>query len=129
MEEELRATAPPNVRYLGRCDDAQLRWLYQRCDAVITSAIEPFGLTPVEGGAFGKPTVALRAGGFLETVVDGETGLLFDGPEPTAVVDAVRRLRRTSWPTDPILRNAAQWHQEAFASDLRRIIAEEHRKL
>jgi glycosyltransferase involved in cell wall biosynthesis len=37
---------------------------------------EPFGMAPVEAMASGKPVVAVKEGGCLETVVDGVTGLL-----------------------------------------------------
>ncbi len=48
----------------------------------MAASYEDFGLTPVEAMMFGKPSVVLRYGGFLETVIDGETGVFFD--EPTA---------------------------------------------
>lgn len=124
--EELRAVAPPNVALVGRCDDDELRWLYAESAAVITSAIEPFGLTPVEGGAFGKPTVALRAGGFLDTVVEGSTGVFFDRPDPRDVVVAVRRFRELTLDETAIVGNASQWDEAAFAENLHAVIADEH---
>jgi glycosyltransferase involved in cell wall biosynthesis len=124
--DELRAVAPPNVALVGRCDDDQLRWLYAESAAVITSAIEPFGLTPIEGGAFGKPTVALRAGGFLDTVVDGVTGVFFDRPDPRDVLLALRRFREIELDEAAIVANASQWDEAAFAENLRKIVADEH---
>lgn len=56
-----------SVVRLGQVSEARLRWLYENCGAVLALAHEDFGLTPVEGHAFGKPTIALRAGGYLET--------------------------------------------------------------
>ncbi|MGH2725470.1 MAG: glycosyltransferase, partial [Actinomycetota bacterium] len=73
-ETRLRAIAPRNATMFGLAQDDQLRWLYANCAAVVTAAFEPFGLTPIEGAAYGKPTVALRAGGFIDTVIDGRTG-------------------------------------------------------
>jgi len=39
---------------------------------------EDFGLTVVEAQHYGKPVLAYRAGGAVETIVEGKTGLFFD---------------------------------------------------
>ncbi len=68
---------PPNVRFLGEVDDAQLRELYATCRGfVATAEDEDFGMTPIEAMASGKAVVAVDEGGYRETVVSGETGWL-----------------------------------------------------
>ena len=85
----LRAMAAPNVEFLGRVTDAELRELYARCRAFLLPGEEDFGLTPVEALASGKPVVALGRGGALETV-PGFGGLFYD--EPAGLADAMERL-------------------------------------
>lgn len=69
---------PPNVTFLGEVSSDQLRDLYARCRGLIATAIdEDFGITPLEAMASGKPVVAVREGGYLETVT-GETGVLVE---------------------------------------------------
>lgn len=59
--------------------DAQLATRYANATATVCAAhAEPFGLTALESMASGTPVVAVREGGFQETVVDGETGLLVE---------------------------------------------------
>ncbi len=123
--DRLRAHAGPNVHLLGSCDDARLRWLYASCRAVISAAVEPFGLTPVEGAAFGKPTVALRAGGFVDTVIDGETGVHFSRAEPADVMDAIRRLSSMRFEDRRILAHAQQYSEDVFVRRLAHVIDEE----
>ena len=53
---------------------------------------EDFGIVPVEAQACGRPVVALARGGALETVTDGETGVLFAEPTADSLADALRRL-------------------------------------
>jgi glycosyltransferase involved in cell wall biosynthesis len=68
---------PGNVKVIGNVSENELRDLYARCKAfIITSRDEPFGMAPVEAMASGKPVLAVKEGGCLETVVDGITGLL-----------------------------------------------------
>lgn len=82
----------PRIRGVGRVSDAQLRWLYAACTAVVSAAREDFGLTPLEGNLFGKPAALLRAGGFLDTLVDGVTGCFIESESVDAVRDALRRI-------------------------------------
>jgi glycosyltransferase involved in cell wall biosynthesis len=117
-------TSEPGVTYVGRIDDAELRWLYSNCRGLVASAYEDFGLTPVEAMAFGKPVLALRAGGYLETVVEGDTGYFFDEPSPAAIGEAIAQLDGTSFDMETIRRHADQFSADRFAAGLRSIVAE-----
>ena len=121
----LAARKPPNVTMLSGLSDAQLRWLYLSSDGLVAAAQEDFGLTPVEAGSFGKPVVALRWGGFLDTVVEGTTGVFMDEATPAAVAGAVRRLRAESWDAGQIEAHAATFSEDRFVERLRSIVAEE----
>jgi glycosyltransferase involved in cell wall biosynthesis len=121
--ERLRRDAPANVTFAGTVDDDQLRWLYGRCAGIVAASYEDFGLTPLEGAAFGKPSVALRWGGFEDTVTEGETGILFEKPEPTSIADAVRVCLRENWSVQTLERHAAAFAERRFVERLRAIVA------
>ena len=72
-EQSLRTIAGPNVTFTGRVSDAELRGLYASCRALVAASHEDFGLTPLEAACFGKPTAALRWGGFLDTLEEEKT--------------------------------------------------------
>ena len=63
----VEATAPENVRFLGRVSDARLAELYASCRALIHPQEEDFGIVAVEAMAAGRPVIALDAGGARET--------------------------------------------------------------
>jgi glycosyltransferase involved in cell wall biosynthesis len=88
----LRAMAGPTVEFLGRVSDGERRDLMARCRAFIFPGEEDYGITPLEAMASGRPVVAYRAGGALETVREGVTGIFFDRPEPASLADALRNL-------------------------------------
>ena len=104
----------PRLTGVSDLTDAELRWLYANCSAVVAASHEDFGLTPIEGYAFGKPAVCLRAGGFLDTMVEGTTGVFFDELTPSSVADGVRALRATDVTADDILDHAAGFGFDAF---------------
>lgn len=125
MEARLRARAPRNVRVLGRLEDPRLRWLYANAHAIIAASYEDYGLTPLEGAAFGKPAVVLRWGGFLDTTVEGVSGTFFDEPEPRDIAGAVERLVATDWSESALRQHADRYSESAFISRLREIVDEE----
>jgi glycosyltransferase involved in cell wall biosynthesis len=125
MHDELVAAATPNVRILGRVTDGQLRWLYREATGLIAASYEDFGLTPVEAAAYGTPTVALRWGGFLDTIVEGRTGVFFDEPEPGRIATAVRELAAATWPADVLMTHAEVFSPARFAARLQAVVAEE----
>ena len=82
--------------------------------ALVAPSIEDFGLTPLEAGAFAKPTLALRGGGYLDTVAEGVNGLFFDRPDAESIAAAVAAGRRTPWDAEAILRHGRRFDEQTF---------------
>ncbi len=122
-----RRRRPPNVVVAGRVSDAALRWLYRSSAGLVAASYEDFGLTPVEAAAFGRPTAALRFGGFLDTTVEGETGVFFDRPGAGAIAGGVERLAATDWDPDRLRDHARRYSAERFTARLREVVDEERR--
>ncbi|MBL7952698.1 MAG: glycosyltransferase [Flavobacteriales bacterium] len=89
--ERLERSAPSNVHFLGHSSLADHVRVLQTSKALIVAADEDLGLTPLEAQACGTPTLALRKGGYLETVTEGFSGHFFNTDEPSAIAAAVRR--------------------------------------
>ena len=116
--ERIRNLKTENVLMLSDLADEQMVWLYQRCRALIAASYEDFGLTPIEAGVWGRPTVALRWGGFLDTVHEGVSGIYFDEPDPQPIAAALDRLEASSFDPDKIRRHVEQFTEERFAQSL-----------
>jgi glycosyltransferase involved in cell wall biosynthesis len=110
------------VHILGRVRDDELRWLYRHCDLLVAASYEDFGLSPLEAGSFGRPAVALRDGGYLDTVIDGETGLFFDEPEPQAIARAIEHARATEWDRARLEDHLRQFNRIRFAQQLQEVV-------
>jgi glycosyltransferase involved in cell wall biosynthesis len=121
----LEHLAPANVVFAGTVDDDSLRWLYANSRALVAASFEDFGLTPLEAAAFARPTVALRAGGYLDTVVEGVTGTFFDQPNPMSISAGIDALDESTFDEDVVRTHADRFHEDAFQDRLRGIIAEE----
>jgi len=120
----VRAGAPPNVQFVGTVSDEELRWLYVNTRGTVAAAYEDFGLTPLEAAAFGRPSAVLAAGGYLDTVIDGETGIRFGAAEPAAIATAVTRMATESWDGDRIRAQADRFSLARFATRLREVVTD-----
>ncbi|MBJ7556457.1 glycosyltransferase [Marinomonas spartinae] len=76
--KELRQLAHHNVEVLGHLDFEEIKSLLANCKALIFPGIEDFGIVPLEAMASGRPVIAYRKGGALETVKEGVSGVFFD---------------------------------------------------
>lgn len=117
--DRLIAQAPDNVRFVEGLSDAQMRWAYAHADALIAASFEDFGLTPLEAAAYGKPTFALHAGGYLDTVVEDLNGLWFEHSDADLIADAVQRGRAVEWDPGRIREHAASYDEARFIQELR----------
>jgi glycosyltransferase involved in cell wall biosynthesis len=110
----LERLAGPKVTLRGRVDDAELDRLYAACQAVVHPAIDDFGIVPVEALASGRPVVAFAAGGALDSVCDGETGVLFAEPTAAALGAALDRLERLRFDPARLRAAARRFDRAAF---------------
>jgi len=120
MAEELRAALPGNVRLLSGLTDGQMRFAYAHARALVAPSHEDFGLTPLEAASYGKPTLALHAGGYLDTVRPGLNGTFFEEPTAHAIRVAVTGNRGTVWNADAIRDHARGFSEPRFHEELHR---------
>jgi glycosyltransferase involved in cell wall biosynthesis len=118
----LEAKAASNITFLGRVSWDQLVDLFQHCRAFIFPGLEDFGITPVEAQAAGRPVIAFAAGGALDTVVNGKTGLLFHEQSPQALADAVRAFDTDAISPAECRQNAERFATQRFRHDLMNFI-------
>jgi len=120
----LAATAPPNVRFLGRVPDEQLARLYARCRALVYPQDEDFGIVAVEAQACGRPVIAFGRGGATDTVVPlggpgsrAPTGVFFSAQTPEALAEAVLRFEAAE-ATGAFVPASIRAHAERFAPEV-----------
>ena len=114
----LQARAKSNVQFLGRVEEDALRDLYLGCRGFIFPGEEDFGISPVEAQAAGRPVVAYAAGGALDTLVDGVSGVFFDEPTAESLAAAVRRLEGLSLDPAAARASAKRFDSAVFRAEL-----------
>jgi len=109
----LRREAGPSISFPGRLSDAEVARVIQSARAVVVTAVEEFGIAAVEAQAAGRPVIARRGGGALETVVEGVTGCFWSGG-PADLATAVLEFDDAA--VDPVacVEHASNFDSESF---------------
>ena len=124
-EQALKKQAGPNIEFLSSQPNEMLVDFYSRCKALVFPGKEDFGIVPVEAMASGKPVIAFGAGGALDTVVDGETGILFETQTPQGLNDAISRfeaLPDDQFCSDKLQQYASRFSIEKFKDEIRQMV-------
>jgi glycosyltransferase involved in cell wall biosynthesis len=123
-EKRLRGMAGPTVEFLGWRPGADVRDHVERARAFVLPGQEDFGIAQVEAQAAGTPVIAQAVGGALETVVPGETGVLFSDPTVDCLVEAVRRFESDGdrFEAERIRRNAERFGRKRFQEEFSELL-------
>ncbi|HUT04337.1 MAG TPA: glycosyltransferase [bacterium] len=123
-ERQLRKMAPRNVEFLGALPDEEVAWRLSRCRALLFSGVEDFGIVPVEALASGRPVIAFAAGGVLETVEDGKTGVLFPEQTPASLIEAIHRSESLRLEPEKLREAAQKFDAAVFKQRIGKLISE-----
>ena len=127
MQKGLIARAKENITFLGRIPFEELKEQFANCRALVFPGSEDFGIVPVEVMATGRPVIAFKQGGALDTVVDGQTGVFFDEQSAKSLNASIDRLEAAPLLLDNqagIRAYAEQFHEVAFLKSFTRVVRE-----
>jgi glycosyltransferase involved in cell wall biosynthesis len=113
---------------LGYVTDERLNELLGNARAAVLPGEEDFGLVPLEAAAAGRPTIAYRGGGALETIVEGKTGIFFDEPNAESLAAALRAFDASRFDAHPLRAHAEQFAPPQFIERLRVIVERVYRE-
>lgn len=123
----LRASAPPNVHFIGRQSRIVVRDLLRRCDAFLFPGLEDFGIAPVEAMACGQPVVAFAGGGALDTVVPGQTGEFFAAQQVQSLAATLSSFDARRYDPRACRDQAERFSRAAFRRRMMAFLTEERR--
>jgi glycosyltransferase involved in cell wall biosynthesis len=122
---KLRRQAGPTIHFTGRITDTEVADVIQGARAMVSTAVEEFGIAMVESQAAGRPVIARREGGALETVIDGVTGCFWSGG-PEALAEAVLNFDDSAVNPEDCVRSAARFNVDSFRRGIRQQVDAAH---
>ncbi len=116
--KRLESMAGPTIEFYGYRQGDELRDLYSDAKAVIFPGEEDFGLVPVEANACGTPVIAYRAGGVLESQIEGVTAAYFDEQHPDSLAKILQGFEHKKYSNENCRNNASKFRQSRFEQEL-----------
>lgn len=113
--QRLEKLADDRIEFLGRQPDKIVNYYAARCQALLFPGEEDFGMVPLEVNAAGRPVIAYRGGGALETVVENVTGVFFDQQNGHSLAEAIEKFEGLSWQQEILRHHAEKFDRNVFA--------------
>ncbi len=122
LEKKLQKMARNNIQFLGKIKDKEKIELLSRARAFINPQQEDFGITAVESMSAGRPVIAYKKGGALETIIDRETGNFFDEQTWESLAYAVLRFKETDFRPEIIKNHAQKFDRQIFEEKIKNFV-------
>jgi len=122
--DKLKRLSLSNIEFLGAVPETKLTETLKNCTAVVFPTEEDFGIVPVEGMAAGKPVIAFRGGGSLETVVEGKTGEFFDKQEAGSLLEVLKKFDPARYNARDCTGQAEKFSKEEFKKKIKFFVEE-----
>lgn len=121
-EQKLKKIAGSTIFFIKNLTDAEIVSYYKNCNALIFPGREDFGLAIVEAQSFGKPVIAFKGGGAVETVIDGKTGILFGSQSVDGLVLALKRFNKMKLRAHTCKKQAEKFNKKQFQRMFKKIV-------
>ena len=113
--ERLEKLADDRIEFLGRQPDKIVNYYAARCRALLFPGEEDFGMAPLEANAAGRPVIAYRSGGAVETVEDEVTGVFFDHASSHSLSEAIEKFESLRFNQYTLRRHAEKFDRTVFS--------------
>jgi glycosyltransferase involved in cell wall biosynthesis len=120
--KRLESLAGPTVRFMGRLPDEQVVKYMQHCAGLIFPGLEDFGITPLEVNACGRPVIAFKAGGALDTIRPEINGVFFEHQTVDSLIHAIESFATQKWDPIKIRMHAEEFSEEVFRKEISLLI-------
>lgn len=120
--KKLVAMAGPSIKFLGSPPDFEVALTFEAAEAFIFPGLDDFGIVAVEAMAAGTPVIAYKAGGALDYIIDGVTGLFFEEQSVGSLVSCLRKFNPKKFEDKVIRAKAEDFSPDKFKSKIKKFL-------
>ncbi len=116
--KKLKKMATSNIEFLELVSDDRLAGLYSKAQAIVFPQEEDFGIVPLEAMSSGRPVIAFRSGGAMETIEEGRTGTFFDEQTVDSLAYAVKNFDSSKFCPEDCRKQAEKFDVAVFRNKI-----------
>lgn len=124
LRSRVQKAGANNIKFLGQVSDRELSEYYANSKALIFPQDEDFGIVPLESMASGRPVIAFRSGGALESIVENETGIFFNQQNIDSLIEAIKGFKEKEFNPQKIRQHSLNFDKDNFKNKILKIINE-----
>lgn len=114
---KLKLMARKNIKFVSSVTEKKLSKYYEEAKALIMPQEEDFGIVALEAQSYGVPVIAYKAGGAMDTVIHGKTGILFDNQDVDGLTTAIKKFEKTVFKQKHLTTNAKRFSKKRFQKE------------
>ena len=122
-EKKIKSIAEKNIEILPFQEQDSVKQLMQKAKAFVFAADEDFGIVVVEAMACGTPVIAWNGGGTRESVLNGETGILFSEQSVESIISAIKEFEKDENKFSPGVIRKQKFSRKIFEENIRDFVA------
>lgn len=122
--EKIKAEAGSNIEFVGFLSQDKLVSYLQNAKAYLLAADEDFGITSLEAQSCCTPVIAFAKGGYLETVIEGKTGMFFKEQTVESLKSTIHdfEMAKYQFLKNDFINNVERFSREHFRIALKKCI-------
>ncbi len=120
--KRLTAMAGPTVTFTGFVSDEKVAELFAASEGFIFGLLDDFGVVGIEALAAGTPVIAYKAGGALDYVKEGKTGIFFEAQTVESLAAALKKFDPKKFDHAAIKKAALQFSPQEFSKKMQKFI-------
>jgi glycosyltransferase involved in cell wall biosynthesis len=126
-EKRLKRKAKSNIKFMGRVSEEKKHELFENCLGFLFPTVEEdFGIVPVEAMAHGKPVLAHKSGGVMETVIRNVTGNFFEEVNVQNFIKCLKEfdddIRNSKYNAEEIKKHAQKYNKNRFKQEFKSFV-------
>ena len=122
QRKKLEKKSNANIEFEGYLTSESVNYYLRNSMAFIFPGEEDFGISIVEAQACGTPVIAYDKGGAAETVIDGETGVLFERQSTECIKNAIEKFKSIKFDHAHIRKHAEKFSEDTFTHEFKKFV-------
>jgi glycosyltransferase involved in cell wall biosynthesis len=107
-----------NIEFVGKINDVDKWEILSRARGYLATGIEDFGIFPIEAISCATPVLALREGGYKESIKEGINGVFYEKNSLDYFKEGLNKLSEEKWDLERVKESSIKYSTKRFVREV-----------